>query len=225
MITTAQIRGARGILNWSQGDLSERTDISPTSIGSIENGLTQARASTLEVIRTAFERAGIEFIGLDGVRKSSDSIKTHNGASGLSDFMDHVYEVAKNFGGEIVLFNAKPSNWIKWLGEDWLTKHSKRMQDLGNKINYKIAIKEGEQQYISKDFAEYRWFPQDLLSDRAMYAYGDFLAFVNFEENAVSVIVLNQAEFSQSFRVLFNIAWENVAVIPSTNNTAKKSVK
>lgn len=222
MITTAQIRGARGILNWSQGDLSDRTDISATSIGSIENGLTQPRASTLEVIQTAFERAGIEFIGLDGVRKSSDAIKTHNGASGLSDFMDHLYDVAKTFGGEIVLFNAKPSNWIKWLGDDWMTMHSKRMQDLGDKINYKIAIKEGEKQFISKDFADYRWFPQDLLSDRAMYAYGNYLAFVNFEENAVSVVVLNQAEFSQAFRVLFNIAWDNVAIVPTSD---KKSVK
>ena len=222
MITTAQIRGARGILNWSQGDLSERTDISATSIGSIENGLTQPRASTLEVIQTAFERAGIEFIGLDGVRKSSDSIKTHTGASGLSDFMDHLYDVAKTFGGEIVLFNAKPANWIKWLGEDWMAMHSKRMQDLGDKINYKIAIKEGEKQFISRDFAEYRWFPPDLLSDRAMYAYGNYLAFVNFEESAVSVIVLSQPEFSQSFRVLFNIAWDNVATIPPS---AKKSTK
>jgi len=210
MITTAQIRGARGILNWSQGDLSERTGISSTSIGSIENGLTQPRANTLEVIKTAFEREGIEFIGLDGIRKQNAFIQTHTGTTGLRDFMDHVYDVASAYGGEIVLFNAKPANWIKWLGDDWLKMHSKRMQDLGSKIKYKIATKDGEQQLISKDFAEYRWFPEEMLTDRAMYAYGDYLAFVNFEDNAVSVVVLNQAEFSQSFRVLFNIAWDNI---------------
>lgn len=222
MITTAQIRGARGILNWSQGDLSDRTDISATSIGSIENGLTQARASTLEVIQTAFERAGIEFIGMDGVRKRNDFIWTHTGASGLRDFMDHVYETAKTYGGEIVLFNAKPANWIKWLGEDWMTMHSKRMQDISSKITYRIATKEGEKQFISQNFAEYRWFPQDLLSDRAMYAYGDFLAFVNFEDTTVSVIVLKQAEFSHSFKVLFNIAWENVSTFPVVNKKSNK---
>jgi transcriptional regulator with XRE-family HTH domain len=222
MITTAQIRGARGILNWSQGDLSDRTDISATSIGSIENGLTQARASTLEVIQTAFERAGIEFIGLDGIRKRNELIWTHSGASGLQDFMDHVYETAKTYGGEIVLFNAKPSNWIKWLGEDWLAMHTKRMQGIEKKVTYRIATKEGEKQLISQAFAEYRWFPENLLSDRAMYAYGDYLAFVNFEENAVSVIVINQPEFSQSFKVLFNIAWDNVAKILDEKNNKKK---
>lgn len=217
MITTAQIRGARGILNWSQGDLSERTDISATSIGSIENGLTQARSSTLEIIQTAFERAGIEFIGFDGVRKRNDFVWTHSGASGLRDFMDQVYDVAKTYGGEVVLFNAKPANWIKWLGEEWMQMHSKRMQDIGNKISYKIATKEGEEQFISKDFAEYRWFPEDLLSDKAMYAFGDYLAFVNFEDNSVTVIVLKQAEFSEAFRVLFNIAWDGVGRPPGTN--------
>ncbi len=73
MITTAQIRGARGILGWSQGDLAERTDISATSIGSIENGITQARTSTLEIIQRTFEDAGIEFLASDGIRKRTVS--------------------------------------------------------------------------------------------------------------------------------------------------------
>ena len=59
-ITTAQIRGARGILNWSQQDLAQRTGISATSIGAIENGQTTPRASTLETIRATFERNSIE---------------------------------------------------------------------------------------------------------------------------------------------------------------------
>lgn len=218
-ITTAQIRGARGLLNWSQQDLSERTGISGTSIGSIENGITTPRASTLETIRTAFERNGVEFIGLEGVRQQTDFIRTYTGASGFRDFMDHLYETAKSYGGEIVLFNANPANWYKWLGEEWFNAHSKRMHDLGNKINFKITAKDGENLFISKEFAEYRWFPEALFSDRALYAYGDYLAFVNFDENNVSVVVLKQNDFSNAFRVLFNIAWEQVATIPSDKNT------
>ncbi|MBL8639441.1 MAG: helix-turn-helix transcriptional regulator [Alphaproteobacteria bacterium] len=209
MITTAQIRGARGILGWSQGDLAERTGISATSIGSIENGITQARTSTLEIIRNVFERAGIEFLGLDGLRKQNDFIKTYSGASGLSDFMDHLYKVCSTIGGEVVLFNAKPSNWIKWLGNDWMQMHSDRMEKIITNVSYKIATKYGETQLISKKFAEYRWFPEHMLTDRAMYAYGDYLALVNFDNNDLSVVVINQSEFSQAFKVLFNIAWES----------------
>lgn len=213
-ITTAQIRGARGILNWSQQDLAQRTGISATSIGAIENGQTTPRASTIETIRHTLERNGIEFLGLDGVRQQSESIKTYTGTEGFRDFMDHLYETAKHYGGEIVLFNANPVNWIKWLGDEWFAAHSKRMHDLGNKITFRITSKKGENQFISRDFAEYRWFPDELFSDRALYAYGDSLAFVNFEENNVSVVVLKQADFANAFRTLFNISWESVAIVP-----------
>jgi len=214
-ITTAQIRGARGLLDWSQAELSRRTGISTTSIGNIESGNTQARESTLTVIRTAFERGGIDFIGTEGVRLQTEFMQTYTGPDGFKDFMDHLYDTAKSFGGEIVLFNAYPPHWIKWLGQEWFDMHAKRMADLGNKINFKITSREGEHQFISRDFAEYRWFPEELFGDRALYAYADNLAFVNFEDTNVSVVVLKQSDFAKSFRVLFNIAWEKVAMTPT----------
>ena len=220
-ITTAQIRGARGLLDWSQAELSRRTGISTTSIGNIESGNTQARESTLAVIRTAFERGGIDFMGTEGVRLQTDFLQTYTGASGLSDFMDHLYETVKHFGGEIVLFNAYPENWLKFLGQDWVTMHSKRMADLGDKIRMRITSRPGETQFISKDFAEYRWFPEDLFSKRCLYAYADNLAFVNFEDNDVSVIVLKQSDFAKAFRILFNIAWDKVAVSPTNKDKVK----
>lgn len=63
------MRGARGLLNWSQSELSKRTGISTTSIGNIEAGNTQPREATMKLIRQAFENSGIEFIGFDGMRK------------------------------------------------------------------------------------------------------------------------------------------------------------
>ena len=213
-ITIAQIRGARGILNWSQQDLAQRTGISATSIGSIENGVTTPRASTLETIRSTFERNGIEFLGLEGVRVQSNYIQTLSGQTGFRQFMDDLYETAKTVGGEIVLFNANPKNWEKWLGAEWFATHSKRMKELGSRVNFRITSKIGETNFISREFAEYRWFPEDLMTDKALYAYGDNLAFVSFEDNDVSVVVLKQPDFANVVRVLFNISWENVAMKP-----------
>jgi transcriptional regulator with XRE-family HTH domain len=215
-ITTAQIRGARGLLDWSQSELSRRTGISTTSIGNIESGHTQARESTLALIRTAFERSGVDFIGMDGVRLQNDFMQTFTGPEGFREFMDHLYDTAKTQGGEIVLFNAHTELWYKWLGEEWFKMHSKRMADLGDKISFHITSPASEQTFISKDFAEYRWFPEDLFSKRALYAFGNSIAFVNFEDNNVSVIVLKQSDFSNAFRVLFNVAWDKVALRPDT---------
>jgi hypothetical protein len=64
---------------------------------------------------------------------------------------------------------------------------------------------------ISSVFAEHRNFPDELFSDQSIYTYGTKIAFVSFKETDVLIQVLDNQHFSDAFRVLFNIAWENVA--------------
>jgi transcriptional regulator with XRE-family HTH domain len=65
MITSAQIRGARGLLNWSRKDLAKHSGISFASMMRLESfeGVPASNFKTLEAIKNAFEEAGIEFIG------------------------------------------------------------------------------------------------------------------------------------------------------------------
>ena len=213
-ITTAQIRGARGILNWSQQDLAQRTGISATSIGAIENGQTTPRASTLETIRATFERNSIEFLGLQGVRERDNNILTYEGTKGIQSFFDDVYETTKLTGADICLFNGVPNKLIEWLGNEFYEMHRARMGVLKN-FKFKIIIEEGDEQFIATGFAEYRWFPKDRFNERTLYCYGGKLAFLNFSKDNVRILVMQQEEIADSFRELFNIAWENVAIVPS----------
>lgn len=213
-ITTAQIRGARGILNWSQQDLAHRTGISATSIGSIENGQTTPRSSTLETIKSTFERNGIEFLGLQGVRERDSTLLTYEGTPGIQAFFNDVYETVKAVGGEICLFNGMPQKLIQWLGEDFYKMHAERMDAISKTFTFKIVIEEGDDQFIARSFAEYRWFPKERFNDRTLYCYGDKLAFLSFPKDSVRILVMQQGDIAASFRELFNIAWENVAVEP-----------
>lgn len=65
MITSAQIRAARGMLDWTRKDLAQASGLSFASMMRLEsfNGIPSSNFKTLEAIRLAFERAGIEFIG------------------------------------------------------------------------------------------------------------------------------------------------------------------
>ncbi len=220
-ITTSQMRAARGLLDWSQSELSQRTGISTTSIGNIESGNTQARESTLEIIRKSFETGGVEFLPNSGVRLRSDFIQTYVGTQGLKDFMDSLYTTVKQTGGEIVLFNAYPENWLRILGADWFQMHADRMAELKDKITMKITSNSGETNFISNAFAEYKWFPENMFKERCLYAYGENLAFVSFEKNDVSVTVLKQDDFAKSFQILFNIAWEKVALLPNDHSVSE----
>lgn len=60
LIYAAQIRAARGLLNWSQGELAERAGVSKQSVTRIENGTMDPRFSTMTALNEAIRGAGVE---------------------------------------------------------------------------------------------------------------------------------------------------------------------
>jgi len=64
LITSAQIRAARAMLEWTRADLAKHSGVGFSSMMRIESaGVPGAQAKTLEAIEKAFKKAGIEFIG------------------------------------------------------------------------------------------------------------------------------------------------------------------
>jgi transcriptional regulator with XRE-family HTH domain len=66
VIKPSQCRAARGLLDWSQQDLATRAGVGLVTVHQLEAGSTQPRRATLDVIRRAFENAGVDFIDEDG---------------------------------------------------------------------------------------------------------------------------------------------------------------
>ena len=65
MITSAQIRAARALLDWSRADLSEHSGIGASALMRLESadGIPGGNIKTFEAVQKTFENAGIEFIG------------------------------------------------------------------------------------------------------------------------------------------------------------------
>jgi predicted transcriptional regulator len=63
VITSEQIKAARALLRWSQGDLARASRVSLPSIKRLETipGPLAARESTIDALRVALEAAGVEF--------------------------------------------------------------------------------------------------------------------------------------------------------------------
>jgi predicted transcriptional regulator len=66
MITPAQCRAARGLLDWSQQDLATQAGVGIVTVRQVEAGATEPRRATLVVLKQAFEKAGVEFIDENG---------------------------------------------------------------------------------------------------------------------------------------------------------------
>lgn len=214
MPTIEQIRAARALLGWSQGDLAERSGLSQTGIARIENGTNQPNSRTLQKINTAFESAEIEFLGESGLRRKTGEIKTLKGMEGFRAFMDDVYETLNIGGGSVCVYNVNEKNWIKWMGEEEYKEHALKMRNIKDEIRFKILVRENDWFFIANEFAEYKWFPENLFKEQSFYAYGHKLALIDFKDDSVEILILNQKDFTEGFRILFNIAWDHVARLP-----------
>jgi predicted transcriptional regulator len=62
MITPAQIRAARALVNMKQVELAAAAGVSEMSVKNIERGATDPRVSTLQALQGALEAAGVIFV-------------------------------------------------------------------------------------------------------------------------------------------------------------------
>lgn len=212
-ITTAQIRGARGILNWSKAELADRSGISNAAMGSIESGQSVPRETTLNTIQKVLETAGIEFISNDGVRKKSGNVRILKGRNGFWDFYEDIYVTVKNDPGEVVVGNVDERKFQKWLSEENLEIHVSRMRHIEG-LYYKILLREGDTHYLAtSDYAEYRWIPKEHFSPVPFYVYGNKLAILLFDKEP-TVIILEYPAVSEAYRVQFKTMWNDSIVPP-----------
>lgn len=196
-ITTAQIRGARGLLDWSQAELSRRTGISTTSIGNIESGNTQPRESTIGVIRTCFEEGGVVFID-GGVREQRDIITVLEGDDCYLKLLDDVYHTLKSEDDKEVLISSADDR----VSPAEVNDSYRRMRNAG--IKMRQLVQEGNE-YLMGEMDEYRYIPNEFYVNRVSLTYGKKFAIVLENENKISII--NDRVLADVQRKTFNLIW------------------
>jgi hypothetical protein len=70
ILTSAQIRAARALLNWSARRLSDESGVSPSTIHRAESARAcpSTHEQRLAAIKSALERSGVDFLDCSGVR-------------------------------------------------------------------------------------------------------------------------------------------------------------
>ncbi len=68
MLSTRQVKAARALLAWSQGDLARQSGVSEPTVARLESadGPLGGRADTADKLRAALEAAGVIFIEENG---------------------------------------------------------------------------------------------------------------------------------------------------------------
>jgi transcriptional regulator with XRE-family HTH domain len=218
-ISSSQCRAARALLNWTQPELAERSDVHVQTISAFENGTNTPSARTLKRITEVLEISGIEFTNSDGLHRRESNITKYHGMEGFESFLDDVYLTAARTGTkqkpcEVFLSNVHHQNWIKWMGEEKWENHIQRMTKAKDIMDVRILVKEGDTNFPANGYSKYKWIPVDFFNDKSFYSYDDKLAFLNFQKTDVEITIMCQTEFAQGYRALFKIAWDYFAKDP-----------
>lgn len=67
MVTMQQVRAARGLLSWSQGQLAQASQVSLSTVRNFEAGRGTPIPATLNALQRALEDAGVVFSERHGV--------------------------------------------------------------------------------------------------------------------------------------------------------------
>lgn len=205
-ISPAQSRMARALLYVKQAETAAASNIIQSQLSNFENPnsdflLSYKHAQQLEQF---YVSKGIEFIDRDGVRRKAAGMVELKGYEGFKEFIYDVYATVKN-GGDVCVSNVDEKLFERWQGvhaKDYLSKMGK-VKDL----RFRVLIQEGDD-YFTALYAEYRALASEYFTGVPTYVYGSKKAEILFEEDSVSVFVMDNVRMADAQRKNFEIAWE-----------------
>ncbi len=204
MITLEQIKAARALLNWNQQDLARAAAMSKPALANFERGSTTPRPETLQAIKDALEKAGIEFTEGPGVRLSRDTLNVEifRGKDSLYRLWNDILETLKP-GEERLIGYVQENKYLEVTGPEFKIMMQK-YRKAG--IRGRILSCEGDMNFADPT-SEYRWVPESRFLDIPYYVYGNKYAVLLWEPSPRVILVENQA-LVDNYRRQFNRHWE-----------------
>jgi transcriptional regulator with XRE-family HTH domain len=211
MISANQLRAARAHLDLSQDDVAAAAGITKSTLSNIERGATDGSSRSLDALRQFYENHGLQFTENNGIKIVHTDVRSYEGAAGFKVFMNDVIETMEKSPGTYCVSNVDENNWLKWLGMEEAIKLRDRIAAIPG-IHAHILVKEGDNTVFAT-YAEYRALPVDLFYENtSYYVYADKFAMIRFDPDNVTVRVLHNRYFTESYKLMFYRFWDTMAV-------------
>ena len=209
MISPTQIRMARALLNVTQTDVAEAIGVANNTFSDIEKGKSKdVPASRLQSIETYFESRGVEFLPNDGVHKREKGMMMLEGRDGFAKFRQAVIEEAKSGHCDICVSNVDERLFDKW-GEGAVNDEYRSTMATIENTKFRIIVKENDNHFPAKGHAEYRWLQEQEFGDFPFYIFGSKTAIIPFEEDELSIFILDHPKITKFYRAMFEKLWHS----------------
>lgn len=212
-ITLEQIKAARSLLNWTQGDLAKKSGISKPALANFERGIAKPRTETINSLQKALEEDGIEFTDGPGVKikKNVLEVKVLSGES-LKTLWSDVYNTL-NAGEERFISGIKEEKFVQAAGGEFFDKMMKKLKKKG--VKGKTLLLNGDTDFRDPT-AEYRWVDKAHFSDVAFYVYGNKSAIIVWKPEMQIILIENKAVVD-AYKKQFDGLWDSAMIPPKAS--------
>ena len=191
----------------NQDELAAAAGIAPTNLNRILTEKSVARDATLKTIRQVLEARNIEFTANEGVRLRPEGIEILNGREGLIALMDDIYDLCRRgVAGEVILAGAPEDDFVRILG-DYDPIYLANMSSVPG-LKMRTLIQEGDMNFVSGAYTEYRWVSKEQFQPVPFYAYAEKLAIVVFQADpSPRILMIESKPIAEAYRRLFESMW------------------
>lgn len=203
LLSPAQIKAARALINWKQQDLANKLGLTSASIANMESGKTTTSIDQMHAIINIFAKQNICFIE-GGVKKVSQQVNTFTIIDGLKLLLDSVYEhCSSTQDHQVYLINYNEEQIHKKLG-DYKMFHVKRMLKL-KKPNILNLIPSPST--FACSFVEYRLHQFGLPENIILAIIDNQIFTIDYIGN--TCFYIKSSHLAEFWQGLYSHLWEN----------------
>lgn len=194
------------MLEWSQTDLGQRSGLSQTAITNLESGRYRPTLKTLEMIVSAFRRAGVEITD-EGVRFHSPTVQIIKDPDFEIQSHEFVYNACVNEGiREILFFYPNPT----LMSPDHYKrtqKHIQAMDKLG--VSRRVIVSDRRTaNELPGNVVCYRSVPDAYVMDTSpFYVLGPYTG--SFLYDLRQVVIIRHQSLADTHRRTFAFLWDH----------------
>jgi transcriptional regulator with XRE-family HTH domain len=210
VITSRQIRAARGLIGWTQSDLAEAAGLSRSTIAAIEKeaGNANPTLDIIQRIRTVFEESQVEFLAQEGVRIRHPVIYEDDLPDANRRLLEDIYNVSSRFKfntsvSDILIYGLREEDAQKSVG-DYLLEHIERLKLAG--LHEKILCGPDTRTFVAPR-SSYRRLSKLDPSVSPVHVYGDKIAIVHWRPKEF-VVFIESRLFAHAVRAMFYGLWD-----------------
>ena len=200
LLTNAQVRAARGLLNWTQLQLADACDLTKATIANIENNKHHLTSKTASKILKAFSRARVEFIGNSGVKRKEDVIRVLEGKIAFQTLINEIYDLVSKNGG-IIRVSGIDERLIPQILDPEIVA---RMEKVPN-LDFRVLINEEDYNPLARSYAVYRAVPSKFFIPIPIYIYSNKISYITY--NPIKVFTIENVNLYRSHFNQFDFMW------------------